>query len=282
MFLVLAALVVAGSVLREEMELRRLRTAVAELSSSRSEAADLSSAVNPTSTEIEGPEASEVRRLRNEVTQLRREKIEMSALQAKMEELTTKISAMSGSASGPITVTDGFDRSISRLSPVVAQAVRLAQSSPEEAARFVAALPAGEEQNKAALAVIDHWVGADPAAAATWASQFPEGSLRVQAVSLAARQWGLRDCNATAGWLETLPTGSSRDAAIGAFVISADGYDIKLALEWANRTENSQSRASWVEGTARRWLHDDNSAARAWIEKAQLPTGMAERLLSGK
>jgi hypothetical protein len=76
--------------------------------------------------------------------------------------------------------------------------------------------------------------------------------------------------------------GSSRDAAIGAFVTSADGYDIQLALEWANRLEDLRSRAERVETTAGRWLREDNSAAREWIQKAQLPTGMAERLLSAK
>jgi hypothetical protein len=101
-------------------------------------------------------------------------------------------------------------------------------------------------------------------------------------MSIVARQWGQRDWNAAAGWLETLPMGSSRDAAIGAFVTSADGYDIKLALEWANQMEAPESRATRVENTARRWLREDNAAARAWLEKAQLPAGMAERLLSAK
>jgi hypothetical protein len=92
----------------------------------------------------------------------------------------------------------------------------------------------------------------------------------------------MQDWNATAGWLETLPMGSSRDSAIGAFVTAADGYDIKLAVEWANRTEDPESRAGRVTGTVQRWLSEDDSAARAWIQKAQLPAGMAERLLSGE
>jgi hypothetical protein len=103
--------------------------------------------------------------------------------------------------------------------------------------------------------------------------------LREQALSAVARQWGLRDWNVTAGWLERLPMGPSRDAAIEAFVTSADGNDIRLALEWANRLEAPDSRASRVEGTARRWLREDRAAARAWLEKARLPAGMAERLL---
>ena len=90
--------------------------------------------------------------------------------------------------------------------------------------------------------------------------------MRERAMSIVARRWGQRDWNAAAGWLETLPTGSSRDAAIGAFVTSADGYDIKLALEWANRMEDTERRAMRVENTAQRWLRDDNAAAHLMNE----------------
>jgi hypothetical protein len=143
-------------------------------------------------------------------------------------------------------------------------------------------MPPGKDQDQAALAVVEHWIGSDPAAAATWTSQFAEGPLREQALSVVARQWGLRDWNATAGWLETLPSGLSRDAAIGAFVTSADGYDIRLALEWANQLEAPEFRAMRVEQTAWRWLREDNAAARAWIQQAQLPPGLAQRLLSAE
>jgi hypothetical protein len=132
------------------------------------------------------------------------------------------------------------------------------------------------------LEVIDEWAANDPAAAADWIAQLGESPLRVRAASFVGRQWGLRDWKATASWLETLPMGRSRDAAIGAFVQSADGYDIKLAVEWANRMETPEGRALQVEETARRWLREDNAAARAWIANAKLPDGLAERLLSVK
>ena len=70
----------------------------------------------------------------------------------------------------------------------------------------------------------------------------------------------------------------SRDAAIDAFVMSADGYDIKLAVEWANQMADPESRAARVEQVADRWLRVDKAAARAWLKNAQLPPGVAERL----
>jgi len=275
-----AALVVAGVVFRQEKEMYRLRAVIAGLTSLPREGAAISTVTNPLHADIEElrREAAEVHRLRAEITQLRREKVETKALQAKIDKLALDLNQRSDS----IAVFGDFDHPAPSTSPLVLQASSLAQSSPEEAARWVAALPPGKEQDRAVLAVINHWTGTDPAAAAAWTTQFAEGPLRERAMSVVARQWGLRDWNAAAGWMETLPMGSSRDAAIGAFVTSADGYDIKLALEWANQMEAPDSRAKRVEDTARRWLREDSAAARAWLEKAKLPAGIAERLLSAK
>src|SRR4029077_5961135 len=94
--------------------------------------------------------------------------------------------------SGLIDIFSDFNRPAANASPLVSQIASLAESSPEEAARWVAALPAGKEQNQAALAVIDRWISSDPLAAATWTTQFGEGPLREQAMTLVARQWGQR------------------------------------------------------------------------------------------
>jgi hypothetical protein len=277
MLVLAAALVVAGVVFRQGKEIYRLRAVIAELTIPPTEEAAISTITNPLPADIEElrREAAEVHRLRAEITQLRREKVETGALQARIDKLTLDLNQRSDA----IDIFGDYDLP---ASPLVLQASGLAQSSPEEAARWAAALPPGKEQDQAVLAVINHWTGTDPAAAAAWTTQFAEGPLRERAMSVVARQWGQRDWNAAAGWLETLAMGSSRDAAIGAFVTSADGYDIKLALEWANQMEAPDSRAMRVEDTARRWLREDNAAARAWLEKAQLPPGIAERLLSAK
>lgn len=272
-----ASLVVAGVVFRQGKEIYRLRAVIAELTSPPTEGAAISTVRNPLPADIEElrREAAEVHRLRAEITQLHRQKVESEALQARIDKLTLDLNQRSDS----INIFGDYDPP---ASPLVLQASSLAQSSPEEAARWAAALPPGKEQDQAVLAVINHWAGTNPVAAAAWTTQFAEGPLRERAMSIVARQWGQRDWNAAAGWLETLAMGSSRDAAIGAFVTSADGYDIKLALEWANQMEAPESRATRVENTAQRWLSEDNAAARAWLEKANLPAGMAERLLSAK
>lgn len=282
--LVLAtALILAGFLFRQEREEKRLRAVIAELMSLPRVGPAASIVTNPLPAEIAKlrREAAEVHRLRAEVTQLRREKVEMSALLAKIEKDGSTLHGNSRQSLDSLGDLGEFNDAATGNS-VVSRAISLAQLSPAEAARWVAALPRGKEQEQATLAVIEHWMAIDPAAAGAWTTQFPEGPLRERAMSAVARAWGLRDWNATAGWLEALPPGSSREAAIGAFVTSADGYDIRLAVEWANRMESPEHRAMRVENTAGRWLREDPEAARAWLESAQLPSGVAERLLSVK
>src|SRR2546422_979349 len=114
MFVLVAAFVVAVAVFRQEKEIRRLRTAIAGLTSIPSEgAAVISTVTNPLPADIEElrREAAEVQRLRAEVAQLRREKVEMSALQASIEKVAGEVSAISGNLSrrsGPMGLSDGF------------------------------------------------------------------------------------------------------------------------------------------------------------------------------
>src|SRR5206468_10744387 len=90
MLVLVAALVVAGAVFRQEKELRRLRTAVSELTSLQSKSrAVISTVTNPLPSDIEElrRDTAEVQHLRAEIAQLRREKMEASALQASIDEL---------------------------------------------------------------------------------------------------------------------------------------------------------------------------------------------------
>lgn len=282
----LTAFTVIGALIFQQRELSRLRVAIGEFPSLRSpqRASSSESDALPTNIDELRQEASEVHRLRAEVAQLRREKAEMSALQASVDKLAMEFAAapeMLNHSSGSMAIVGSGFRTANR-SALVEKASSLAHSSPQEAAQWVSALPEGEERNQAALAVIGQWIESDSVAAAAWATQFAEGPLREQALARVGREWGMKDWNATAGWLETLPAGSSKDSAIGAFITAADGYDIRLATEWANRTEDPESRAARVTGMVQRWLGENNAAARAWIQQAQLPAGMAERLLSGQ
>ena len=273
--LLLAGLALAGSLLRQEREVERLRTELAEVKTDLDEAlsARLSGPASNTADSGSIRQSVEIESLRAEMDQLREKNKEADALRATVEELSEQVAAFrAGPKSSPPPDED------SEAPPELLKALLLARDSPAAAAEYVASLPAGDGQSEAALRVLGRWIRSEPQAAAAWATQFGESELRNDALALVARRWGLAEWAATADWLETLPPGQSKDAAIAAFVSSADGYDIRLAANWANRLEDSERRSQLVESTARRWLREDADAAQSWLRQTQLPDGIAERL----
>lgn len=258
-----SVLLVAGVLFRQEKQMQEVRLKIAELTSFQNQGEALSTATTPRGDRKTPKDDSEIHKLRAEIAHLRQDIAEKNERYSRIERILKE------------EIFEDRGAGIGNVSPeTVLKASALAESSPEQAAEWVATLPPGKEQEAAVLAVVDRWSGVNPSAAAAWATQFSEGPLRENALAVVARQWGLRDWNSTAGWLQTLPMGPSRDSAIDAFVTSADGYDIKLALEWANKMESPEGRAARVGQTARRWLRENNVAARSWIEQAQLPPGM--------
>ncbi len=262
MLIWLFAVVVILALIRQESEIRHLRRMVAEQIRPAEAASGFSLLANPKTPVGEGgrPRAAEAET-----------EASSAALQEQIDAMARRLAELSGRVA----------ESAANAPAEILEAAPFLETSPEEAARWVAELPEGEEQDRAALVVVDRWSRLNPSDAAAWTTGFAEGTLREEAMYLIARRWGMGDDRGSAAnWLETLPMATSRDRAIEAFVMSADGYDIELAAEWANRIEDAESRATLVEGTAQRWLSEDNEAARAWISKAQLPTGLAERLLT--
>src|SRR5204863_6010638 len=126
MFVLAAALLVAGAAFRQEREMYRLRTVIAEFTSLPREGAAISTLTNALPADIEElrREAAEIHRLRAEITQLRREKVETSALQTRIDKLALDLNQRSDS----IDIFGDFDPP---ASPLVLQAGSLAQSSSE-------------------------------------------------------------------------------------------------------------------------------------------------------
>jgi len=276
-FIFLATAAFVAVVSFQQNQISRLRSIISDSAPTQDQPPSPSTAVLEIKEQTERLRV-EIERLSFEVSQLQQEKLDAKQFKSTIERLDLARNRF------PMF---GYRRTLVSPDPprgaetnAASKASSIAEQSPIEAARWVASLEPGEEQKEAALAVVGVWLQSDPKAVANWVASFSEGSMREQALGRVARTWGLQDWNGAAAWLETLPKGASKDMAIDEFVWSADGYDIRLASEWANRIETQELRSQRVEGTLRRWLSEDNSAARAWIQQSQLPPGMGERLLS--
>ena len=104
---------------------------------------------------------------------------------------------------------------------LAAAAISAASENPADAARLIAnALAPGETQARAAVSITQRWAQSSPSDAATWIAQFPEIPARDAAVENLVALWSQDDSEATANWVNSLPEGSLRLAAINAFTNS--------------------------------------------------------------
>jgi hypothetical protein len=108
---------------------------------------------------------------------------------------------------------------------VAAVAIVLAEEDAVAAGTLVVnRLAAGNEQDRAVVAIVQRWAQYDPQAAAGWVSQFPDISSRDAAVRNLMALWTVQDAEAAALWLSELPVGPMRDAGIAAYAETlADG-----------------------------------------------------------
>jgi hypothetical protein len=96
-------------------------------------------------------------------------------------------------------------------------AVAVAGQDGSAAATLAAtALTPGEEQDRAAVAIVQRWVQHDPASAASWVAQFPDTPVREAATQNLLALWSAQDSEAAGNWLRTLPEGTLRNLGLTA------------------------------------------------------------------
>ena len=107
---------------------------------------------------------------------------------------------------------------------VAAAAIVAAERDPLAAAMLVVTnLGPGDEQNRAAVSVVQRWAQTSPQAAADWVAKFPDTPTGVAAAENLFSIWGFRDGAAAADCLNRLPEGPLRQAALA-------GYSQALSL----------------------------------------------------
>jgi len=101
---------------------------------------------------------------------------------------------------------------------VAAVAVASAEADGAGAATLAAnALGAGEEQNRAAVSIVQRWAQTSPQAAAAWVAQFPDIPSRAVAVENLLAIWTAQDTEAAGKWVRELPVGSLRELGITSY-----------------------------------------------------------------
>jgi hypothetical protein len=105
----------------------------------------------------------------------------------------------------------------------------------------------------------------DPVAAATFVAELPPGRTQAKAAEGVVAIWGDRDPRATASWVARFPEGDTRDFASAAFAGSLAHADPVAASEWVAQIRNTGARTRAALDVFRTWAAEDPVLARKWI-----------------
>ena len=147
-----------------------------------------------------------------------------------------------------------------------------------QAAKYISAMPAGEDQQAAIKGLLSSWTSADPESAVNWLGAFPETNAQPKLVSSVIKAWAQREPAAVAKWLANLPAGTSSEATVSAFLEGAVAKYPEFAGQWTQSVTNEPERQKFQIQVARQWMKTDPSAASKWINGLDFPEAIQQRI----
>jgi len=173
----------------------------------------------------------------------------------------------------------------SKTAAITAILPGMAQTDPKGAAETLGAMLASPHKdtdgslNNAASNIVQVWGKEDPAAAATWVTSLADENLKQNTIQSLTYTWCREDPDAAGTWINNQPDGSMRDSAIRSMVSTLQQKDPATAFEWAGAMSNDQQRSNMMLNIAINWKNTDPTAARAALEKADLPDDRRKQYL---
>lgn len=135
---------------------------------------------------------------------------------------------------------------------VVLQALveRLARRDPEEAAAWVAKLPASLATAQLRTVVLDTWAETEPEVVASYAESMPAGELRTHLMLSIASGWSALDPSATARWISGHASAEARGLSLKIVAEQWASRDLPAALDWVQHLPSGPDRDSLLETLA--------------------------------
>ena len=146
-----------------------------------------------------------------------------------------------------------------------------ASHQPQDAAKYLETLTAGEITATQLKAVAEPWLNQAPAAAATWVATRPEGDARNEAMSGVMWRWTMSEPAAASSWLRSQPAGPTHDAGIAGLALATFDSDPSSALTWAATIADETKRTESITKGMTEWLKRDPTAAREWAAANNIP-----------
>jgi hypothetical protein len=153
-----------------------------------------------------------------------------------------------------------------------------AEIEPNQAADWVETLLGTKYERGTPQRVGTRWARQDPEAALQWLSTLPPGIARDDAVRETFRRWILRDPDAALAYIENVSWEPWLDPAAHLMSRRLTGENIPAALAWAERIQPGELRWYAIGSVARAWSFRDLEAARAYVERSDLPPMMKRKV----
>jgi hypothetical protein len=148
----------------------------------------------------------------------------------------------------------------------------------DQAAKYVVAMPAGDDQKAVIKGLLAGWAPADPETAVNWLCSFPETNSQPEQVQSVIKAWAQSEPSAVAKWLADSPAGTDSEATVSAFLEGAAAKYPGYAAQWTQIVADETQRQKYQVQVARQWLKTDPSAALKWIDSLNFPEAIKQRL----
>ena len=146
------------------------------------------------------------------------------------------------------------------------------------AAKFIAGMPAGDDQQAAIKGLLSSWLPVDPAAAVNWLHSFPETNAQPKQVQSAIETWAQSEPAAVAKWLANLPAGTTSTEMVDAFLAGAVVKHPEFVGQWIQSVADETQRQRYEVQTAQQWMKADPAAAIKWLDSLDLPEAIKHSL----
>ena len=140
-----------------------------------------------------------------------------------------------------------------------------------QAAKYIAAMPAGDDQKACIKGLVSTWTSTDPEAAVNWLDSFAETNSQPEVVASVIKAWSQPEPSVVARWLANLPAGTASEGMINAFLEGVLAKYPDYAAQWTQSVSDETKRQKYQTQVARQWMKTDAAAALKWIDSLALP-----------
>lgn len=158
----------------------------------------------------------------------------------------------------------------------------LARNDPQAAAAKVASLSEGRGRDQAIRDIAGEWSRNNPSEAAAWlVSQSPEDM--GDAMRSVMGNWVNQDSAGALNFIQQQPVGEGRDTATQTYLWMNQDMAPGDAVALAESISDERDRSRTIGMTAWRWMQEDETAARAYVESSTALSDEAkQRILNGE